>query len=204
MSVIVGIKQKGIVYIGADSQITKGGSKKSQLHPNNRKVWHPDEMDSLLMGSAGLVKGINLTKAINGLVDQKTLRENKIDFHFVINNISKKLMDKMEEHKLIDSKDFNPRMQSEYLFADRDNLFTISTDGSVMQIEDYIAIGSGSIEAMGSLLSTEKEDTITRITKAIEAAIQSDIFVDYPIIIMNTKDDKVDIIQEKAKQTINQ
>ena len=145
MSVIVGIKQKGIVYIGADSQITKGGSKKSQLHPNNRKVWHPDEMDSLLMGSAGLVKGINLTKAINGLVDQKTLRENKIRFSLHYQSyIKKKLMEKMEENKLIDSKDFNPRMQNEYLFADRDNLFTISTDGSVMQIEDYIAIGSGS------------------------------------------------------------
>jgi ATP-dependent protease HslVU (ClpYQ) peptidase subunit len=203
MSVIVGVKEKDVIYIGADSQITKGGSKKSQISPNNRKVWHPDDIDSLLMGSVGLIRGINIIKTINGLIDQKTLSDHQIDYDYVINHVSSKLMEKMEEHKLIESKDFNPKMQNEFLFAYKDSLYLIGSEASVIQIDDYIAIGSGSIEAMGNLSSTEKEDPITRITKAIQAAIENDIYVDYPIIIMNTKDKNVIIIQEKNKAIID-
>ena len=197
MSVIVGIVHEGVVYIGSDSQVTKGGTKKNYLHANNRKVWHPDGRDHLLMGSAGLLKGINVVKSINGLIDQATLSEGTLNYNYVVKNVSKKIMDHMEEVKLIESKDYNPKMLNEFLFANKDELFMIGTDGSVLQIDDFTAIGSGAIEAIGSLLSTEKEEPRTRIIKAIEAAIQNDIYVGYPIVIMSTKDQHVDSIQDK-------
>ena len=197
MSVIVGIVHEGVVYIGSDSQVTKGGTKKNYLHANNRKVWHPDGRDHLLMGSAGLLKGINVVKSINGLIDQATLSEGTLNYNYVVKNVSKKIMDHMEEVKLIESKDYNPKMLNEFLFANKDELFMIGTDGAVLQIDDFTAIGSGAIEAIGSLLSTEKEEPRTRIIKAIEAAIQNDIYVGYPIVIMSTKDQHVDSIQDK-------
>lgn len=197
MSVIVGIINEGVVYIGSDSQMTKGGTKKNHLHPNNRKVWHPDGRDHLLMGSAGLLKGINVITSINGLIDQATLSENTLNYNYVVKNVAKKIMDHMEDVKLIESKDYNPKMLNEFLFANKHELFMIGTDGSVLQIDDFTAIGSGAIEAIGSLLSTESEEPRTRIIKAIEAAIQNDLYVGYPIVIMNTKDLNVDIIQDK-------
>lgn len=197
MSVIVGIIDEDVVYIGADSQITSGGTKKNYHHPNNYKIWHPDERQELLIGSSGLIKGINTIKSINGLVDQKTLNEETLNYHYVIKEISKKIMDSMEEQKLIDSKEFKPTMTNNFLFANKGELYLISTDGSVLQVEDFAAIGSGSIEAIGSLLSSEKEPPKTRIIKAIEAAITHDIYVGYPIIIMNTKDMTIDIINDK-------
>lgn len=197
MSVIVGIIHDGVVYIGSDSQMTKGGTKKSYNHPNNRKIWHPDGREHLLMGSAGLLKGINVIKSINGLIDQRTLSEITLNYNYVVKNVARRIMDSMEEVKLIDSKDYNPKMLNEFLFANNDELYMIGTDGSVLQIDDFSAIGSGAIEAIGSLLSTEKDEPKTRIIRAIEAAIQNDIYVGYPIVIMNTKDQHVDIIQEK-------
>jgi ATP-dependent protease HslVU (ClpYQ) peptidase subunit len=197
MSVIVGIIHEGVVYIGADSQITSGGTKKNYRHPNNHKIWHPDGREHLLLGSSGLLKGINTIKSINGLIDQRTLNEKTLNYHYVVKHISKKIMDSMEEVKLIDSKDFKPTMLNDVLFASNDELFLIGIDGSVIQIDDFAAIGSGSIEAIGSLLSSESEAPKTRIIKAIESAISNDIYVGYPIIIMNTKDMNIDIINEK-------
>lgn len=197
MSVIVGIIHDGVVYLGSDSQITSGGTKKNYHHPNNYKVWHPDGRNHLLMGSSGLFKGINIIKSINGLVDQKTLYDGTLNYQYVVKNVSRKIMDNMEEAKLIDSKDFKPVMVNDFLFANNDEMFMIGIDGSVLQIVDFAAIGSGSIEAVGSLSSTEKEEPKVRIIKAIEAAIQNDIYVGYPIIMMNTKNLDVEVIHEK-------
>lgn len=197
MSVIVGIIHDGVVYLGSDSQITSGGTKKNYHHPNNYKVWHPDGRNHLLMGSSGLFKGINIIKSINGLVDQKTLYDGTLNHQYVIKNVSRKIMDNMEEAKLIDSKDFKPVMVNDFLFANNNEMFMIGIDGSVLQIEDFAAIGSGSIEAIGSLSSTEKEEPKVRIIKAIEAAIQNDIYVGYPIIMMNSKNLDIEVIHGK-------
>lgn len=197
MSVIVGIIDDGVVYLGADSQITSSGTKKSYRHPNNHKIWHPDEREHLLVGSSGVVRGINIIKTIDGLIDYQTLYEGPLNYRYVIKHISKKIMDTMEEAKLTDSKEYKPTMSNEFLFANNGELYLIGKDGSVLQVDDFAAIGSGSIEAIGSLLSTENEEPITRIIKAIEAAIQNDIYVGYPIVIMNTKNQNIDIINEK-------
>lgn len=197
MSVIVGIIHEGVVYMGSDSQITSGGTKKNYHHPNNHKIWHPDAREHLLIGSSGLLKGINIIKSINGLIDQKTLNEGTLNYHYVIKQVSKKIMESMEEIKLIDSKDFKPTMMNDFLFGNKDELYLIGFDGSVLQVDDFAAIGSGSIEAIGSLLSSEGEPPKTRIIKAIESAITNDIYVGYPIVIMNTKDMTIDIINEK-------
>ena len=196
MSVIVGIIHDGAVYLGADSQLTKGGTKKITKHPNNRKIWHPDGRNHLLVGSAGLLKGINVIKSINGIIDQRTLSENNLNYSYVVQSVARRIMDNMEEAKLLDSKDYIPKMQNEFLLANNDELFMIGSDGSVLQIDDFTAIGSGSVEAIGSLLSTEGQEPIIRIVKSIEAAIQNDIYVSYPIVIMNTKNDDVVVISE--------
>lgn len=69
-------------------------------------------------------------------------------------------------------------------------------------LNDYVAIGSGSSEAIGSLLSTEGEDPKTRIIKAIKASAANDISVDYPIILTDTETTKFDIITEDLESEI--
>jgi ATP-dependent protease HslVU (ClpYQ) peptidase subunit len=191
MSVIVGIKHQGITYLGTDSQMTKGSVKKHYTHIDNRKIWRPDDVSHLLLGGVGILKGLNEVKHINGLIDPLTLRTDRIDTAYVFQHIIPRIVYRMEEHKLVENKDFNPKMQNEFLFANKGELYHLNYDGSIITIDDYAAIGSGSIEAIGSLLSTEGEDPVIRIKKAIKAAIEHDIYVDYPIFIMNTHDDTV-------------
>lgn len=49
MSVIVGIKDQGITYLGTDSQMTKGSVKKHYTHIDNRKTRYPDRVSHLLL-----------------------------------------------------------------------------------------------------------------------------------------------------------
>ena len=90
-------------------------------------------------------------------------------------------------------------MESKYLFAFKDKLFIIGFDGSVIEVDDYIAIGSGESESIGSLLTTNSdEDPETRIIKAIKASAAHDIYVDYPIVLSNTKDLEFKVILENT------
>ena len=39
MSVVVAIQEGGKIYLGADSQVTKGGTRTTLKNPNNYKIW---------------------------------------------------------------------------------------------------------------------------------------------------------------------
>ena len=67
----------------------------------------------------------------------------------------------------------------------------------MIEIDDYVAIGSGSQEAIGSLLSTEGQNPRKRIVKAIKASAASDIYVDYPIILTDTGEMNFEVVTEK-------
>ena len=43
MSVVVAIKEGKKIYIGADSQVTKGGTRATLKNPNNYKIWKVDD-----------------------------------------------------------------------------------------------------------------------------------------------------------------
>lgn len=84
-----------------------------------------------------------------------------------------------------------------FFFAFKDKLYVIGRDRSVIEVDDYVAIGSGEDQAIGSLLSTEGDNPKERIVKAIKASAASDIYVDYPIILTDTEGTEFEIITEK-------
>ena len=90
-------------------------------------------------------------------------------------------------------------LDSCFLFAYEDQLWVIGQDKSVIEIEDYVSIGSGSDQAIGSLLSTEGQDPRQRIVKAIKSSAATDIYVDYPIILTDTETGEFEIITEKTE-----
>ena len=75
----------------------------------------------------------------------------------------------------------------------------IHTDKSVIEVDDYVSIGSGADQAIGSLLSTEGETPKERIVKAIKSSAASDIYVDYPIILTDTESCEFEIVTEKTE-----
>ncbi|MBE6534361.1 MAG: hypothetical protein E7678_05275 [Ruminococcaceae bacterium] len=199
MSVVVAIKKDGVIYMGADSQVSRGGTRMTLSNYNNYKIWSVCDVDNCLMGSVGALRSNNIIKVADGLIPEAVDIKSAVDFRFVVKHLVPKLMEELGEYNALSrDKDDTLNMEATFLFAYHDKLYSIDRYGCVIEIDDFCAIGSGDCEALGSLLSsTDAEDPVERIKKAIKASAAHDIYVDYPIVISNTKDTKFEVFYEK-------
>ena len=197
MSVVVAIKENGKIIIGADSQSTKGGTRRTLSNSNNYKIWKVADCENCLMGHVGLVREANIIRVASGLVPEIVQLKDKVDFAFVVKRLVPALFEVLEDYRAIKKGDEVPHFESTFLFAYKNRLFYISGNGTVIEVDDYCAIGSGECEAIGSLLSTEGEPCEERIKKAIKASAANDIYVDYPIVISDTESGKFKVYYEK-------
>ena len=198
MSVVVAIKEGDKVFIGADSQVTKGGTRTTLKNPNNYKIWKVDGAEHTLMAHVGNLRDANVVRLMRGIIDDYDEYCKRVDYRFVVKYLVPEIIKNLRESKFLkgNQDDYLEFMDSGFLFAYHNSLFSISLDASVIEVDDYIAIGSGANEAIGSLLSTEGQDPKTRIVKAIRASAASDIYVDYPIIISDTESTEFEIVTE--------
>ena len=197
MSVVVAIKKDGVVYLGSDSQVTRGGTRTSLTNPNNFKIWKVKGVDNCLMGHVGLLRDACVIRVMENLVREIDVIHDEVNFEYVVTRVVPKIIEELKFYNYLESEGKFKDMESRYLFAFEDKLFVIGFDGSVIEVDDYIAIGSGECESIGSLLTTNNnDDPETRIIKAIKASAAHDIYVDYPIILSNTKDLEFKVILE--------
>ena len=197
MSVVVAIKENGKVTIGADSQCTRGGTRRTLSNPNNYKVWKVLDAENCLFAQVGLVREANIIRVARDLVPEMAQLKDRVDFSFVVKRLIPAMFEELEEYRALKKGDTPPEFDSSFLFAYKDKLFYISGNATVIEIDDYVAIGSGECEAIGSLLSTEGEKCEERIKKAIKASAASDIYVDYPIVIADTEKTEFKVFYEK-------
>lgn len=199
MSVVVAIKKDGIIYMGADSQVTKGGTRATLSNPNNYKIWKVLGINNCIMGGVGTLRASNVIKVASGLIPEIVDLKDGVDFRFMVRSFVPRLMDELDNQKLLTNcKDDTPHMGASFLFAYHDRLYSIASDGAVIEIDDFCAIGSGASEALGSLLSSvDEKDPTERIKMAIKASAAHDIYVDYPIVISDTDSADFKIYYEK-------
>lgn len=196
MSVVIGIKKEGKVYLGADSQVSKGSSKKYLTNPNNYKIWKVEGVDNCLIGHVGDVKDACVIRVMDNLVREIDCIHDVIDFKYVVTRIVPHIIDQLKSYNFLEKDGKFKGMDSRFLFAFKDKLFYIGYFGEVIEVDDFIAMGSGEDEAYGSLYTTIQDSPYERITNAIKAASRRDIYVDYPIVLSNTLDTKFEIITD--------
>lgn len=199
MSVVVAIKEKDRVLVGVDSQATKGGTRTSLSNPNNYKVWKVNDVENCLMAHVGYYRDAMFIKTMSDLVDELAVVRDSIDYRYVVRRILPRILDELIEFKCLKNEDDVENLLSSFIFAYKDKLFLILSDRSVLEIDDYCAIGSGASEALGSLLSTEELKSEERIVKAITSSATHDIYVDYPIIISDTMTTEFKVISERQE-----
>lgn len=196
MSVVVGIKKDGVVYLGADSQVTRGGTRSSLSNQNNFKIWRVKGINNCLMGHVGNVRDACVVRVMSNIVREIDAIHGEVDYEYIVRRVVPIIIDELKEYKYLADGVFNS-MESRYLFAFQDKLFVINTDGAVLEVDDCVAIGSGESEAIGSLLTTiNEEDPNSRIVKAIKASAAHDIYVDYPIVLIDSDKEEFSIITE--------
>ena len=196
MSVVVAIKKGDKVYIGADSQVTRGGTRTTLKNPNNYKIWQVKGVDHCLMAHVGMVRDANIVRLMGGIISDYDIYRDIVDYGFVVRRLVPAIISELRGAGFMKDEQYFTFMESKYLFAFKDKLYLNNSDGCVIEIDDYVAMGSGEDQAIGSLLSTEKEDPEIRIVKAIKASAATDIYVDYPIILTDTESTEFKVITE--------
>ena len=199
MSVVVAIKEGKKVYIGADSQSTKGNTRITLKNPNNFKIWKVIDSNNCLMASVGMMRDANVIRLVPSIVDSYDEYAKRVNYKFVVKFIVPNLVKELKKAGFVKDENYIECINSAFLFAYKDKVFLIDYDLCVLEINDYVAIGSGASEAIGSLLSTEGEDPRTRIIKAIKASAANDIYVDYPIVISDTETTRFEIISDDSE-----
>lgn len=158
MSVVVAIKDGNRVYMGADSQSTKGSTRITLRNPNNFKIWKVLDSNNCLMASVGASRDANVIRLVQGIVDEYDEFAKRVNYRFVVKYIVPNIVRELKRAGFIKDENYIEHINSAFLFAYKDKAFLIDSDLCVLEIDDYVAIGSGAPEAIGSLLSTEGEE----------------------------------------------
>lgn len=193
MSVVIAIKEKDRIYMGCDSQVTVGLGKRTLKSVNNFKIWNVDGFQNCLMGGVGNFRDLCFIRSTPEIVPMSCLYENNLTYPTVVTQVVPAIWQSLVAYGLYDEKpliikDGQGGLSTQFLLACGESLYNIGADGTVEEIEDYIAIGSGEDLAMGSLKTTEGLGISPeeRISIAIDVAARGNAYVSNPIIIANT------------------
>lgn len=206
MSLVIAIKDKDRVVLGSDKQASVGDYK----NHNNTKIWEVQDLPGAIMGSVGTARASQIIQ-YSSVVDKNCLENiNNINTDFIVNSLAPTIATALKANGFnIDSTPDSlcTVLPNSFLFAYKDKAWMIWNDLSVTELEDYLAIGSGSDVARGVLYATMDKNPFERIFTCIDAATDSTLFVDGGIDLLTTKYypndfkilDKILGIEEKPK-----
>ena len=189
MSVVIAIKENGVTYMAADTQISFGDSKRHLKSDSLQNVWAVTDTPHCIMGGVGLTRDLNLIRyCTSELIPEASVLKNEINVGTIMLNTVPAIFESIRNYtQLVTGCDKDIPINSEFVLAYKDKIFDIAPDGTVEQVEDYIAIGSGADAALGSLKHTTDEPVYDRLIKALDAASESNLYVSEPYVCMDTE-----------------
>lgn len=185
MSLVVAIKDKDRIVLGADKQASAGGAKDH----TNIKIWEVEELPGALMGGVGSARASQILQ-YSQVID-KNLLGKEVDTEFIVRVLVPLIAMHLKNNGIIidNSKEAGcDLMPNAFIFAYKDRAWTIWHDFSVSEIDSYLAIGSGSDVAKGVLYATQDKDPFERIVTGIAAAAESTLYVDNGIDLLVTEE----------------
>ena len=185
---IIAIKHNGNIYFGADSQRVMSRMKTYNFNESNYNVWKNENLENGLIASVGQKRDRDIVYTSN--VIQKNYW---LTHKYVVRVFTQNIINELIEFKRIKPDD-GIEMKSRFMIAQKDKLFVVDFDGAVVEIDDFYAISDADEVAMGSLHTTVGQEPNERIIQAFRAAAKTNIYVGFPILLIDTKDMKKKII----------
>jgi len=197
MSVIVAIKNGDHVIVGCDSQVTAGYCKKTLTNKNNYKIFKPVKDKDLIIGVCGSLRDRDILFCIDEYIEEIVKLKNEVNYKYIVTNIVPGIFEILSNNKrILDIKDKLKIMEIEFVFIYKNQIYKVANNGCVIEIDDYCAIGSGSDYAIGYLNECDKTDIKEALIKSIKSSCKNDLHVNYPIIVMNSENDDIEIIEK--------
>jgi ATP-dependent protease HslVU (ClpYQ) peptidase subunit len=189
MTTIVGVRDGGTVYIGGDSGGTAGTVIERMATP---KVY----------ATAGYVFGVTghyfMTNILQHGMEWPSIPDwayrhepERFVYTEIIPRLKALVSERMPEHK-------DEKPEWEILLGFNMRLFQIDDFLSVMEVEKYTALGSGTHVALGSLYSTQgaAHNPLDRVLVALHAAREHTLYTRPPFSIGEAKRDKTSVLMQ--------
>ena len=196
MSIVIAYKKNDVVYLCADSQTSIGRAKESLFNPYNFRIWKIRGTDNCYMGAVGASNEVCRIKNTYGLIRDRDLILDNVNFNYIVNYVDPKIRDTLIEYKLISSDKPYDDISSEYIIVANNRIYSLEY-GSVLESDDFLVVGNGSCE-FGSIFQalSDIEDPIERIAKSFKIFSDRNIRFNYPLVLTNTKTGKFSLIKE--------
>lgn len=190
MSVVVAVKENGVIYMGADSQTTAGRYKYTFLNAPGWKIRRLDNgMFVSFCGSVSAEQNILSEK------DVFTLDENgELTKKHIVQKIVPKLVRKMDQ---IGDKE-NGEIKVSMILAYKDKLYRITPDLEVVAENDYAAMGAGKY-FVHYALSMKDLPVRERILKALMESAKRTESVGGPYVLIDTKNNEYEVVDMGGK-----
>lgn len=180
MSVIVALKYKDGVILGADKQATLRFSKSHSATKIMSSVY-----SYTAFGGAGAGRDLDILQCnIDDIMDYKDILDNvSLDKKYMVNKVVVKFFNLLLKYNRAYKTENIVELESEYIVVSTDSIFHIDNSGYVVEYDDYVAIGSGAESVMG-YFATLKEQNLTReqacdyVKIAIKESCKENIFID--------------------------
>ena len=160
--------------------------------------WFEDE-ENLVMGLVGVCRDMDILSTTEDWIEELPKLKNEVNFKYIVRKIVPKIFSELNKFGRMEIKNNQWYIDSSVTFAYKDSAYQIGHNGEVMEIDDILISGSGRNLGIGAWngLKDNKEMSIKdKLIQVVRSACESDLYVNYPIIIMNTID-KEEIIIEK-------
>ena len=186
MSVIVAIKENGVVYMGADSQTTTGRRKRNGLNETAFKITRLE--NGMLVGFCGRVAA---KQAILSMEDVFVLdKEGGLNKKHIVKEIVPKLVDKMQ---LIGDED-SGALDVCILLAYEDKLYRITSGLDVVKLTECGRSGAGADFTNWYLFGEKNLPVRERILKALVASAKRTESVDGPYVLIDTQKQEFEVV----------
>lgn len=187
MSVIVAIKENGVVYMGADTQSTAGRTKVNHLCESDIKIIRYE--NGMLVGFCGSVPSKQFILSQNDVFVLNS--EGKIDKKHIVTEIIPRLMDMMPNIKREKDDD---EMGVSILLAHKDKLYKITPKFCVVSLNTYGHSGAGECYAYWELYGRDDLPVREKLLKALTVSAKWEETVGGPYILIDTKNLEYEIV----------
>ena len=189
MSVVMALKYNGGVLLAADTQSTGGNIKN-----NNAVKIKKMKYSNVAIGTVGYLRDANIFEVTDEIVDFKDILDKiKIDKRYIINTIVPNIFKKMKEYNRLEIKNEVENLLSCFILVTPTGIFTIGTDGSVVESENFATVGCGDelvrgyLETISDINNLNEKEGINIIKNAIIKSCKNDIYINDMISILNIK-----------------
>lgn len=140
------------------------------------------------------------------LISENDILKGDINFKNIVRQTVPKLFAELDAFDRLYKDKGMREMNSAFIIAHGETCFLIDMDGSVIELVDMLATGSGG-DISESAYAVLRDTNLTPKEKAIRAvavSCEKDLFVGYPIVITSTKMDSFEVFDGENFFSVNE